>query len=275
MGMLNEKYHTVFALYLNALYTLFCKLIVSILSHEAATKKFVRKQREKDGWQRQYTCSLSGTVRFFAGIILRKVHLDMLNKTPFYNFVLPFIKGKFSAGEVRGMQDGLVQALMSYVRERNCFNIGGKDLNIEPSEFDVVFGIKSGDVYIYPSRSSIRDPDLAMRKFQMFKKLRPGHLKLVLIGKLKSNDEVDVCDTVKIIIIHLLSNIFFVAGSEMVNIWFFRICDNLDWLSSYNWGLAVVNYLMKSIQKRTAESVRECTLLFMVLRPYFPMFEFR
>lgn len=205
-----------------------------------------------------------GTVRFFAGITLRKEHLQCLKRTPFYNFVLPFVKGKYSAGEVRGMQDGLVQMLMSYVEDRNCFHIGGKDLRIDPNEFDLIFGIKSGEVSIRPRRTSLNESDLAMRRFKTFKKLRPGCLKEVLKESLSGDTDMDITDSVKIIVIHLLSNIFFVAGGECVNIWCFRICEDLDLLTSYNWGLAVVNYLMKSIQNRTAESVRGCTLLFMV-----------
>lgn len=162
-------------------------------------------------------CSLPGTVRFFKGITLRKPHIECLKKTPFYNFVLPFIKGKYSAGEVRGSQDGTFQMLLSYIPERNCFNIGGKDLKLEPSEFDIIFGIKSGDVYIRPKRTSMSECDLALRKFSCFKRLRPGRLKQVLREHLKSDSEVDVSDTVKIIIIHTLSNIFFVAGGELVN----------------------------------------------------------
>lgn len=92
-----------------------------------------------------------------------------------------------------------------------------------------------------------------MQKFKKFKKVRLGHLKEVLKESLKGEDEVDVCDSVWIIIIPLLFNIFFVAGADLVNMWFFHISDNLKMLGSYNWGLAVVNYMMKSIQKRTTE----------------------
>lgn len=49
-----------------------------------------------------------------------------------------------------------------------------------------------------------------------------------------------------------------------MNMWFFRKCDNLEMPHSYNLGLAVVNYPMKSIKNRTAESVRGSTILFMV-----------
>lgn len=162
--------------------------------------------------------------------------------------------------------------LLSYVKERNRFNIGGKDLKIEPTVFDIIFGIRSGDVYIRPQRTSLCESDLAMRKFKIFKKLRPGRLKQVLKEHVKSDNENDVSGTAKIIIIHLLSTIFFVAGVELVNIWFFRICDDLDAFHSYNWGLAVVKYLMKLHPlihvefwgEDTAERVRGCTLLFMV-----------
>lgn len=72
------------------------------------------------------------------------------------------------------MQDGPVQMLMSYIKERNCFNIGGKDLKIEPSDFHVIFGTKSGDLSIRPSRTSMHELELAMRKFKTFKKLDLG-----------------------------------------------------------------------------------------------------
>lgn len=132
----------------------------------------------------------------------------------FYNFVIPFIKGKYFTGKVRGLQDGTAQMLMSYVKEMNCFNIGGKDLKIDPREFDIMFGIRSGHMDIRPRRTSMRESNLAMRKFNTFKKLRPGHLKKVLIDHLRSDNEVGVNDTVKIVIIHILSHIFSIAGGR-------------------------------------------------------------
>lgn len=242
-----------------------CLIIYIRVSFAAGTKKLVKRNREKDGWIRQYRCSLSGTVRFFSRIAFRKCHLDCMQKTPFYNFVLPFVKGKYTPGSVRGLQDGTVQMLMSYRKDRNLFAIGVKDLTLEPNEFDIIFGIKSGDVAIRPKRTPKRECVLAMRKFKKYgKKIRPGHLKEVLKETVNEDDEVAVQDTVKIIIIIIISNIFFVAGADNVNMWFFKICENLEMLSTFNWGLAVVSYLMKSIQNRKAKSVRGCTILFMV-----------
>lgn len=161
---------------------------------------------------------------------------------------------------------------MTYNSERNCFTIGGKHLRIEPKEFDLIFGIRSGETAIRPRRTSRQESELAMRKFSKYKKVSHGVLKQVLQNTLNNDDQMSIQDSAKIIIIHLLSCLFFVAGADQVNMWFFRICDKLEMLGSYNWGLAVINYLMKSIQKRTAESVSGCTILFMVRISIFTIF---
>lgn len=89
-------------------------------------------------------------MRFFKGLRFRKAHFECLKKTPFYNFILPFAKGKYTAGEVRGSQDCTVQMLMTYYHQKNCFTIGGKHLHIDPKEFDLIFGIMPGETVIRP-----------------------------------------------------------------------------------------------------------------------------
>lgn len=68
-------------------------------------------------------------------------------------------------------------------------------------------------------------------------------------------------DTCWIIIIYLLSSVFFIASGDAVNEWMFRICDDFIALHEYNWGQAVVEYLMKFVQKKKPEKVIGCTVL--------------
>lgn len=230
----------------------------------AGTRKLLFKKRNNNGWKRQFRSSLVSVVRFFDKLPLRDVHMQCLRNTPFYSFLLPFIKGNITPGSMHGMQDGTLQFLMTYMKTEHCFEVAGKKLNIDPLEFDLIFGIKSGKKSIGTTKSSPNEWSLVERKFSKYKKIRPGHLKAVLLKNVQSNDVIDIIDIGRIIVIYLLSTVFFVAGGDSVNGWIFRICDDFMDLNEYNWGQAVVEYLMKSVNKNPPEKVRGCTVLLQV-----------
>lgn len=79
-----------------------------------------------------------------------------------------------------------------------------------------------------------------------------------MLKYVKSNDVINIIDIGQIIVIHLLSSVFFVAGGDSFN---GRICDDFMDLHDYNWGQAVVDYLIKSVNKKASEKVRGCTVL--------------
>lgn len=229
-----------------------------------ASRKVVMKKMSEGNWKNQFRGSLMKIVRFFQGWKLRDDHIRCLKSTPFYYFIMPFIKGKYTTSNAWCMQAGAVQLFMTYNQGTDSFHIAGKELKIDPEEFDIIFGIKSGSLHVDTSRANFRESSLAKRKFQEYAKVRPGHLKTVLLEYLESTKDEDVADTVRIIVIHLLTSIFFVAGAEQVNWWMFRLVDDLENLREYNWGQAVVSYLMKSVKSKKPEKVRGCTILFMV-----------
>lgn len=64
----------------------------------------------------------------------------------------------------------------------------------------------------------------------------------------ESTKEEDIQDTVRIIVLHTLSCVLFVACSDVACFWQFKYCDNLDELWEYNWGEAIVKYLKNYIR---------------------------
>lgn len=85
-----------------------------------------------------------------------------------------------------------------------------------------------------------------------------------------SPELIDIQDTVRIIILHVMSFILFVSSSEVARVWMFRVCEDIGALGTYNWGQAVLDYLMKYVNTKDAEDVRGCTTFIQVsLRCHF------
>ncbi|XP_012857591.1 PREDICTED: uncharacterized protein LOC105976874 [Erythranthe guttata] len=226
-------------------------------------KQLAINAREEETWTRQFCGGLSKTVSFFRKLQLRKVHVECLKKTPFYHFVMPFVRGLITRGSVRGTQTGTVTMLFTYDKNCKAFILGGKKLIINLRECDLIFGITSGEDPVNRKRSQIYDSPLAMRKFRQYKKLRTCHLTEQLLKYIHSDKQEDVEDTVRIVIIHLLCTVFFVTDGGRVNWWMFRICNNLDLLNKYNWGKGIVDYFMHFVNRHPPAKVRGCTPLFM------------
>lgn len=113
----------------------------------------VKNTRIRDGWQRQFRSSMASVGRFFEDVTLKNVHIECLKRTPFYHFPKPFIRGKMTSGSLHGMQEGTLQFLMTFNKTEKSFKLGNKRLTIEPQEFDLIFGIKSGEQEIDMTKS--------------------------------------------------------------------------------------------------------------------------
>ncbi|KAL7087270.1 hypothetical protein ACP275_13G057400 [Erythranthe tilingii] len=117
-------------------------------------KKLGQTVRQEKTWTRQFRGGLCKTVTFFRDMPLRQPHLDCLRKTPFYHFVMSFLRRQITRKSVRGTQSGTAALLMTYDKENKCFNLGGKELVITPEECDLIFGITSGSMEVDRKRAN-------------------------------------------------------------------------------------------------------------------------
>lgn len=184
--------------------------------------------------------------------------------TPFYQFLLPFINKAVNPKHIKGTKTGLVNILDSYDKAEQVFVIGGKRLRITAAEFELIFGIPSGNNIIDMKESTVGSESLGKRKFSDFPSITPTHLKQEVLKTMKSTDPRDIEDTVKMIILHVMACVLFVASTDVVRWWMLRICENLNELRNYNWGKSVVDYLMNFVQTSPSEEVRGCTALLQV-----------
>lgn len=125
-------------------------------------------------------------------------------------------------------------------------------------------GIASGHKGFDMKDSQISPDSLGLRKFAGINLVKPKHLKSQLLKSSISSELQDIHDTVKIIILHVMSYVIFVTSSEVARCWMFRVWDNIEKLRVYNWGKAVIDYLMNFIEKKEAQDVKGCTTFLQV-----------
>lgn len=142
--------------------------------------------------------------------------------------------------------------------------VAGKKLSITPTEFEVIFGIYSGNQDIDMKASSVEEDFLEKRKFWDVLNITPTHLETELLKSMKGTTPQDIEDTIKLLILHVMACVLFIASSDVVRWWMLRICEDLHALRNYNWGKSVVGYLMKFVQTSPSEEVRGCTALLQV-----------
>lgn len=205
--------------------------------------------------------NLTKVITFFADVELQQHHLDLLQETPFYQFLMPFISKAVNTKHIKGTKKGLVNIIDSYDKVQQSFIIAGKQLTITPTEFDVIFGSSSGSHDIDMKDSTVSETSLGKRKFSQVTNITSTVLKSEILKSMKSSKPRDVQDTVKPLILHTMACVIFVASSDVVRWWMLRLFENLEDLKNYNWGKYVVDYLMSFIQTCTPEMVQGCTLL--------------
>lgn len=215
--------------------------------HSWHAKKRGASTSRTTNWPWQFRSNLTKVISFLSDVELRQQHLDLLQLTPFYHFLLPFINKAVNPKHIKGTKKGLVHILSSYDKEQQVIVIGGKKLSITPTGFTVIFGISSGTRDIDMKDSSVSDTSHAMHKFSDVLNITPTIMKTEILKSMKSSKPQDVEDTVKLLILHTMACVMFVASSDVARWWMLRICENLEALNNYNWGKCVVDYLMNFV----------------------------
>lgn len=178
---------------------------------------------------------------------------------------MPFINNAVDPKHIKGTKMGLVDILDTYDKTQQVFVVGGKKLSITASEFEVIFGIASGPEDIDMKNSTIGDDSLGNHLFADTTIITPRHLKEEILKAMKGTDQHSVEDTVKLLILHVMACVLFVASTDIARWLMMRIC--LYELRSYNWGKCVVEYVMNFVQTSSSEEVRGCTAVLHVSIP--------
>lgn len=189
----------------------------------------------------------------------------MLKTIPFYNFLLPFITKAVTPPCILGTKTGLIKIIDTYDKTKQAFIIGKKKLVITPSEFEVIMGITSGTRDIDMKDCQVGPTSLLKRKFNNLNLVKPHHLKIEVLNAVASSEIIDIHDNVRIIALHVMASILFVASNEVARVWMFRIYENLEELYDYNWAQAVLNYLMGYVNSSDAQDVKGCTIFLQVM----------
>lgn len=177
---------------------------------------------------------------------------------------MPFVNKQIPATYTKGTQSGVVKILETYNRAEQAFIVGVKQLTITASEFEAIFGIASGNEEIDMKNCTVSEQSMGKRRFSEYSTITPKHLKAEILVSMKSNLQQDIEDTVKMIIVHVMACVLFIASSDVIRWWMLRICEDLHELHSYNWGQGVIDYLTTFLQSHPAEQVKGCTTLVQV-----------
>lgn len=125
-------------------------------------------------------------------------------------------------------------------------------------------GIASGHKNIDMKDTQVSPNSLLKRKFDGIRLVKPQHLKTQLLKSIISPELVDIYDTVRIIILHVMSCILFVSSSAVARVWMFQIYENIEELCNYNWGQSVLDYLMKYVHTKNSQYVKGSTTFLQV-----------
>lgn len=137
---------------------------------------------------------------------------------------------------IKGTKTGLAKIINTYNKIEQAFVIGNKHLMATPGEFGIIMGITSGNKVIDMKDCQVGPTSLLKRKFDGMNLVKPQHLKAQLLKSILGAELVDIHDTVKIFILHVLACILFLASNEVARIWIFRICDNINNLATTTWA---------------------------------------
>lgn len=148
--------------------------------------------------------------------------------------MIPFINKAVTPERIKGTKSGVEMILNTYDKTTKTFNIGKKQLHMIAPEFDIIMGIASGNKAIDMRDTHIGPNSLLKRRFDGISLIKPQHLKVELQKSMISPELIDIQDTVRIIILHVMSFILFVSSSEVARVWMFRVCEDIEALGTYN-----------------------------------------
>lgn len=125
-------------LYFTMLYQIQLNRLACIMSpyyflHSWHAKKWGASTSRTTNWPWQFRSNLTKVISFLSDVELRQQHLDLLQLTPFYHFLLPFINKAVNPKHIKGTKKGLVHILSSYDKEQQVIVIAGKKLSITPT----------------------------------------------------------------------------------------------------------------------------------------------
>lgn len=111
----------------------------------------------------------------------------------------------------------------------------------------------------------VYESSLGRRRFLTRKRVTAVDLYNELLQCIEGTTKSDIEDTVRLIILHIVRCVLFVASVDIARGWMFKMCDKLDELRDYDWGKAVVEYLMNYLNNKDAKDVKGCTAFLQVL----------
>lgn len=121
----------------------------------------------------------------------------------------------------------MINILDSCDKNQQVFMVAGKKLTISAPEFEMIFGIASGSIDIDMKNSSVGEHSLGNYTFSEHNLITPKHLKEQIMKPVTSTEPRDIENTVKMMILHVMACVLFVASSNAVRWWMLRICINL------------------------------------------------
>lgn len=71
--------------------------------------QFAKEELEEEHYRKQYRSNLSKIYGFLDKLTLKPAHIACLQRTPFYNFLEPFINKRVSSNYIKGTHKGLVE----------------------------------------------------------------------------------------------------------------------------------------------------------------------
>lgn len=104
-----------------------------LLFIEGNVKNHFTSGAKHPNWRCQFCSNLTKIASFLVDIELRKPHMDLLQITPLYQFLMPFISKNVNLDHIKATKGGLIKILITCNKEVEAFVLGGKHLNITAS----------------------------------------------------------------------------------------------------------------------------------------------
>lgn len=129
----------------------------------------------------------------------------MLQMTPFYQFLMPFINKAVNRKHIKGTKNGMINILDSYDKNQQVFMVAGKKLTISAPEFEMIFGIASGSIDIDMKNSSVGEHSLGNYTFSEHNLITPKHLKEQIMKAVTRTEPRDTENSVRMMILHVVA----------------------------------------------------------------------